>query len=441
MKSSRSAWLLSAFFAGITFASCAGPSLGLKNQLHSLIREEKYDQAEQTIEQAKEKEYGKKNAVLFHLDMAMVLHDMGRYKESDSHFDDAERRMQELWTVSITKTAGTFFINDNTTEYEGEPFERALTNVFRALNYTYLGDRDNALVEVRKSILYLTELREKYEMATRYKDDALAEYLGSLLFEDDGRYDDARISRAAASRAYKDYAASYGTPEPKFELGPDWKTKGEVVFFHYNGIAPVKLSKTFQVAWNDAVIAVNASKEDKADDPRVQNAIIGGALGNQITVAYPVYADQPFAIAASVISTNTVEASTVLMEDISAIAKDALEHHNAAIRTRMIARATIKFIISKAISDEAEKQGGSTLGFLAQMATGAVSAATEIADTRCWGTLPAQVRMSRMLLPPGKYDLAVSFKDKNGTVVSTRIIKDVEAQKGRRVYLHTRTAS
>jgi len=50
MKSSRSAWLLSAFFAAAVFASCAGPSLGLKNQLHSLIRAEQYDQAEQTIE-------------------------------------------------------------------------------------------------------------------------------------------------------------------------------------------------------------------------------------------------------------------------------------------------------------------------------------------------------------------------------------------------------
>jgi len=441
MKSSRSAWLLSAFFAAAVFASCAGPSLGLKNQLHSLIRAEQYDQAEQTIEQAKEKEYGKKNAVLFHLDMAMVLHDMGRYKESDSHFDDAERRMQELWTVSISKTAGTFLINDNTTDYQGEPFERALVNVFRALNYTFLGDRDGALVEVRKSILYLSELRDKYELTTRYKDDALAEYLGSLLFEDDGRYDDARISRDAAMKAYKDYGASYGTPMPKFDVGSDWKDKGEIVLFHYNGIAPVKISKTFQVAWNDAVIAINASKEENKDDPRVKNAIIGGALGNQITVAYPEYQDQPFGITDSAVSAGDASSSTQLMEDVSAIAKDALERRNAAIRTRMIARAAIKFIISKAISDEAEKQGGSTLGFLAKMATGAVSAATEIADTRCWATLPAQVRMSRMLVPPGKYDLTVSFRDKSGAVVSTKVIKDVDARKGRRVYLHTRTAS
>src|SRR3546814_10333695 len=57
----------------------------------------------------------------------------------------------------------------------------------------------------------------------------------------------------AAQAAYADYEKAYGTPLPRFEFPKGLAKRGEVVFIHYNGVAPRKIAKTFQVAWNQAL--------------------------------------------------------------------------------------------------------------------------------------------------------------------------------------------
>ena len=89
--------------------------------------------------------------------------------------------MEELYTKSVSRALGTLIINDNTTEYAGEPFDRALTNVFRALDYVFLDDRENALVEARKVTEYLTELAAAGNGKSGYRDDAFAQYLSGML--------------------------------------------------------------------------------------------------------------------------------------------------------------------------------------------------------------------------------------------------------------------
>jgi len=426
----------------LVFGACAGPSHMYKDSLHGYISAGNYQQTEDAINAAKQKEYGKKNAVLYYLDLGMVQHDAGQYRDSDRSLAAAEDRMEELYTKSVSRALGTLIINDNTTEYAGEPFDRALTNVFRALDYVFLDDRENALVEARKVTEYLTELAAAGNGKSGYRDDAFAQYLSGMLFEDGGQRDDARISYSAAQKAYSWYASDYKTPLPSFDINrSDYKDKGEVVVLHYNGIAPVKVSKTFQVAWDDAVAAVNTSGDAEADDARVKNALNAGMLGNAITVAYPEYTDQPFSIAGSEVWASSTVVPTRLMEDVSAIAKAQLDSKVASQRLRMIARATIKYIIAKSIEQEAEQNGGSTAGLLAKMVTSVTSAATEVADTRCWATLPAQIRMARIMLPPGKTDIALVFRDASGAEIGRKIFAGVDVQAGKRTYLHYRTAN
>lgn len=393
------------------------------------------------IEKSKEN-YGRKNAVLYYLDMGMVLHDAGKYRESDGNFDKAEARMEELYTKSVSRAAGTFLISDNTTEYAGEVAERALMNVFRALNYVFLGEQDEALVEARKVTAYLSRYSEFMQGKSGFKDSAFAQYLSAMLFEQDGRSDDARIAYNAASKAYKWYASDYNTPTPKFDL-PAYSRlgeKGEIVFLHYNGVAPMKVSRTFQVAWNEAMLAVNQSGEKEAEADRFKNAVAAGIMGNAITVAYPEYVQDPFNVSGSRVEVEGSSADSLLMEDISAIARQTLKERNAAIRVRAIARATIKYVLGKAASREVEKRAGGLWGSLTNIAAQVAAAATETADTRGWTTMPAQIRMARLAVAPGKRDVRVSFLGRDGAALETKVFSAVEVRKGRRTYLHCRTA-
>ena len=224
-------------------AACAtGPSGNYRRALDAQIASSSFDAAVAAVEAAKDKEYGKKNAVLYYLDRGMLLQDAGRYVDSDASFDSAEQRMDELYTKSISKTAGMFLLNDATVDYAGEPFERALLNVFRALNFVYSGNNESALVECRKVTEYLTRYRDFMQGKSGYKDDAWAQYLSGMLFEEGAKQSDARISYQDAARAYQWYSSDFATPAPSFSV-PSYSQlggNGELVVLHYNGKARAK---------------------------------------------------------------------------------------------------------------------------------------------------------------------------------------------------------
>lgn len=430
--------------AAVFLAACAGPSSSYRKGLNARLAAFDYEGARAEIEKVKTSEYGEKNAVLYYLDRGMVLHDSAKYAASDRDLETAENRMEDLFTKSVSRGAGTILLNDNTAKYAGEVFERALLNAFRALNYVFLGKTDDALVEARKVTAYLDRFNEFMQGRSGYRDSAFAQYLSAMLFEQDGDHDDARISYSAAADAFKAYAADYGMPSPSFTTPPyselDNMGLGEIVFLHYNGPAPMKVSRTFQVAWNEAMLAVSRTKEDDATSERFQNALKAGIIGNAITVSYPEYEQPPYLITGSRVSAGGAETSSQLMENISAIARQTLAEKNAVIKVRAIARATIKYVLARAAAAEVEKHAGAGLGLLTRIVASAAGAATETADTRGWAALPAQIRMARLAVPPGKHDVSVTFTDRNGSAAGSAVFNNVEVVVGRRTYLHYRTA-
>jgi hypothetical protein len=66
--------------------------------------------------------------------------------------------------------------------------------------------------------------------------------------------------------------------------------------------------------------------------------------------------------------------------------------------------------------------------------------AVEEADTRCWSTLPAQIRLARLPLPEGTHDLTVRFANGSGTEMGETVVTGVEVRKGFRTWIHVRTA-
>ena len=434
-------------------AGCVpGPSSAGKKAVRDMIAQQHYAEAQAYLDAAKESEYGQKNQVLFYLDRAAVLHHAGKFKESDENLDRAEKRMDELYTKSITQAGGMLLLNDTTMEYAGEPFERALAHVLRALNYVFLGQPDEALVESRKVELFLDGLQRKVGGKGVYSDDAFARYLDAMLYADEGKLDDARISLEASRGAYADYTAQYGMPAPRFDFPKaDKKEKrGELVFIHYNGLAPHKVTKTFQVAWNAAAPLIQQSNDAEASDQRVKNALAAGFMGHAVTVAFPDFVNDPYSIVSSEVWVDSRPvAQTVLMEDVAAIASKSLQDRMGLIKTRAIARAAVKYVLAEAVSKALVKgcdqmPGGwivvQTCKASARVGTQAAAAASEVADTRSWSTVPAQIRMARAKLAPGAHQVQIRFKDAAGAVVATQEFASVQIDPKKRTYLSFRTA-
>jgi hypothetical protein len=110
-----------------------------------------------------EKDYGANQELLFLLDSAMIHMRCGNYEKSNEYFHRAEYLTDYLWTRSFTKETLSFLVNDYTIPYAGEEFEKALINLFSAINYVKLQQYDDALVEIRRLDLHLRALNAKYD--------------------------------------------------------------------------------------------------------------------------------------------------------------------------------------------------------------------------------------------------------------------------------------
>ncbi len=367
------------------------------------------------IKLAKEREYGEHNAVLYYLDLAMAQHEAGDYMASDRSFDAAQNRMEALYTKSVSRHASRVFVDDTTVDYPGLPYERALSCVFRSLNYIFSGNWGEALVDIRRSNQFLEEFSasRRYQ---KYTGDAFVEYMGSLLYEDFGKLDDARISMAAAERGYRRYKTTYGVGMPEFKLDPAKKpTHREVVFLHYNGVGPHKITERLRA---DRKTLASYLDDDEMDS-RLAMLLENMEPGDQVTIAYPKCLIQTPRAASSELKAGGYSAVSAVVENINAIAEGELYNDIPSITKRALKRYTLK----------------SWANFLG----GVDLSEGESADTRGWSTMPAEIRMARLQLPQGRHGVTAVFNDASGKKVSERDFGDILVVPGRRVYLHHST--
>ncbi|MBW2106265.1 MAG: hypothetical protein JRI26_09660 [Deltaproteobacteria bacterium] len=181
-------------FGLFIFSSCA-PGIKQYPLINQYLLCSDYDSAYKVVQQSKDT-YSKRNAVLYYLDEGIISHFGGHYKESNQSFARAESIMDELYTKSISKEAASFLISDNTVPYRGEDFERAMVNLFMALNYVGLGSWEDAVVEARKVDNKLNLINSQYEEAKKnvYKEDGFIRFLMGTLYEVEGEINDAFIS-------------------------------------------------------------------------------------------------------------------------------------------------------------------------------------------------------------------------------------------------------
>jgi len=429
MKKTALVFALAVFVCG-----CGTNGARFRFDVNREIAAGNFDAAASKIENQKGKFYRDRDLLLFNLDLGAVQHDGGRPADSDLNFAAAQDRIED-YARSVSQTAATVIKNDLTVEYSARQYETALTYVYRALNFLDRDDLQGALVEARKAVFFL-DLQRRTK-SSGYNDDPFVQYFASLVFESGGFLSDARIARTNALNAYNGFT---NIPPPDFEVPQNADQLGEIIFIHYNGHVPLLASRTVQVAWNNALLMVNGTDELRNADPAVQNALVAGFMGNAVTVAYPVVVPVPYFIRNSSLDVDGNAQSTVLVHDIAAFMRADLQERMPGIYARMIARAVIKQVLNNATRQAVRNSTkDENLGVLAGMIFSAVSAATERADTRLWFTLPGEIRMTRMFVPPGKHKIVFNAYDGNGSLIETKDLGEIEIKAGERKYLHYRT--
>lgn len=399
----------------ISLSSCAGV-MNTAPKVNGLAVAGRFDQALQILENPQK--YGTNNELLLLYDKALVLHLAGRYQESIDVFEQAKLKYDQLYTQSASKIASSWLWNDYALPYRGEDFERVLINVFQALNFAALGNFDAALVEARDVDSVLNLINDQYPANQKnvYRKDAFARLLMGILYETVGNLNDAVISYRLSWQAYEqDYQKRYATATPEIlkenllaaakKFGdrdldqyhnafPDvtytsWEDKqksGEIIVIEYQGLSPTKVSSEIPIPLPDGYIM-------QFSFPRYEQRFYS-SMTTQIAALPDHVAIKRF---------NFSE----LGEDIGAIAVKNLEDRKVRVIAKAIARPAGKYIAQKAIENRVEHNHGDAAALAVKIVGSLYNIISERADLRSWQTLPAQIRIGRLLVEPGEYEVVV----------------------------------
>jgi hypothetical protein len=446
--------LVGAFLSLTTISGC-----GVPRQLTTTVDEMnvrgEYSQALSYVEEHRE-EYQNRNRLLFYLDAGMFAFSAGDYERAVQDFTAAEQLMEELYTISVSREATTFLINDNTAPYRGEDFESVMVNLFLALSYANLSKIEDALVEARKIDSKLAAINLQYdeEHQNAYREDPFARMLIGILYEmgqTSADLNDAYISYSLAINGYESEYQRFGLsvpgilaekalstaefmgeeqqdqlrerfPSQQFPSLAERKEKAEVFGLHFNGRAPVKEPATIVFPMPDGFLLKVAFPTYGKVDKR----IVGGRL-----YAKPLEEDRAF------------QAPFTVAEPIGKIAKENLEDRKGRIVVKTIARVTAKYLavkaVQKAAREAAGRDHGALAGLLAGVAGNVLVFTSEEADLRCWRTLPAEILISKLTLEPGTYQFWAECYDASGRIIRKVELGQRDLRPGEKILLQFRT--
>ncbi|MDC7239984.1 MAG: hypothetical protein PQJ50_06450 [Spirochaetales bacterium] len=440
MTRSRSRFLRA--FAAIlvlTLSSCASTMTFQEQYIEASehVARRDYLTAGTVIESYKGTAYKEKDRVLFYLDVGMLNHYAGEYEKSNEALELAERAIEELYTKSISKAVASGVLNDNALDYSGEDYEDIYLNIFKALNYIALGDTDAALVEIRRVHIKLNLLEDKYRtliddyntsaeaegeleaLQNRFHNDALARYLGLLLFRYDRNYDSARIERDFIQDAFRTQSHLYNFSVPEL---PETRPEPEMAHLSvisFTGKSPRKMAETFYLdTINDGVFITSVSQSEEYIKELVGFNFLfipGIGPGHHFKFEYPRLEMMGSNVNRIVLLVNGVPVRELTqVESMQSISREIFVIKQPLVIGKAIIRTVTKGILKEsgksAMQDNmGDSTGGMIAGLLLGIAADVAVDATENADLRISPYFPAYAHAIDVALPPGEHNVTIEY--------------------------------
>ncbi len=398
----------------------------------------------------------KSGKVLYDLNYATSSFWMDDTEKSIASFDTADR-YQEDFSKNYAYEALALISNPTVRPYELEYFECVMLHYFQAINYLKDGNMEGALVECRRMNLVLEQQSDAFKKhdGKRYSRDAFGHLLMGVLYEMSGDNNNAFVAYRNAIEIYEeDYSGMYGTSVPdalkrgvvrtayktglagegrnyekRYGINYDATSsqgKGRVVAFLMDGMSPVKVEKSIEFVKAGGTGVVSFTSNDGSLQIPI---FLDGCTQSErnslkslsfTRLALPQYVNRG-SRCAGILTINGSKTKAETVEDIEQIAHQSLKDRIWREVGKMILRAAAKEAMYQAVSSKNDYAG---------LFVGIANAVTEKADTRCWMSLPAKIRIVDLELEPGTYEL-------NYTSCTTESSK-IEVKEGKTLVLYFR---
>lgn len=369
--------------------------------------------------------------VLYLMNKGMLLRMAGDYEQSTLALEEAKKLIDELQAVSLREQALSIVVNDAAKSFVGEDFEQVMVHAYLALNYLERQQLEAARVEALQVDVLL---REKAEGSpdSPYVEDAFARYLTGIVYEDQREWSDAMIAYRKAYETYQGQLERFGVAPPEtlkhdlIRLADRMQLREEAARYRKTfGITDTP-SEAVLLDRGEIILTVHAglapAKRENAAN------VLNPNTGRMIRLALPQYRPRAQLFSYARVSVDTQSATTSRVASVDAIAMKSLESRMPAITARALARMIAK---DRAAKEAGDRGGGQGLLGLAVNVAGVL---TERADTRSWFTLPGEIHLARISLPPGNHRGRIEFHGRGGGVLQSSEFQ-VALGKGEKRYL------
>eukprot|EP01133_Synstelium_polycarpum_P011254 gene11254-13135_t len=391
-----------------------------------------------------------RNKLLLLMEKGKISHLEGDYESSNRYFNEADQLLEDGIGGVMDAAVGTL-VNPMTQSYKGEDFEKFMIHYYKALNYFYLNNTEDAIVEARRITLQSQEQGDKFNnKESRYSKDAFSLMLQGLIYEAGRNVNDAFIAYRNAADVYltasdttyygtkipeglkKDlirtaYLNGFQSEQDKYERLFNLKYQaqkspegGELILFWENGLAPIKKEKEFffsliknnhgDMVFTDGNIVIPFFDYDPG---KVNKASV-----QSLRVTYPMYVARPPYFNDATASNGTFSIPMEKVEDINVLAFKTLDQRFAKEMGKTLARLAVKKTAEYILSESGKGSGknGKNDALLTGLGYGMqlYSLLSEKSDTRNWQTLPNSISYARIPLQKGENTISLSLKGSNG---------------------------
>ena len=359
-----------------------------------------------------------RDQLVYVLDYATALQQAGNYKESAEEFARAQKIADIQDYHSISKITESLVLSEEFKQYKGDDYEKVLINAINAINYLDMGSLDDAQVEVRRlnEMLY----RFRTEAKKNYNQNPYAYYLSAMIWEANGKWDDAYIDyknayglvpdykplhedliRLAMKAQRSDELAKWQGQFPEVKIKKEWRdpAMGELVLIYQQGWGPRKLPRPGARRFPELFPVATATQRAylKVDD---------GPGGAYAEPAYEIFSVQKVAI-------------------------KTLEDDYAALVAMRAAGLATKAVIADQIA-----QHNQLLGLASFIAMNAA----DRADLRQWSTLPQTFQIARLPMKAGKYHVHVEGQTISWTPTGESMPgREIVIRPGQKVFIDWRS--
>lgn len=360
-----------------------------------------------------------RNKLLFLMEKGRISQLNGEYEASNRYFNEADQMLEQGLTSATDEAVGAL-VNPMEQRYKGEDFEKFMIHYYKALNYMYLHNIDEAVVEARRITLQAQQQGDKFNNKdNRYSNDAFSLMLQGMLYESNNDVNNAFISYRNAAEIYlkssdKTY---YGTPMPlglqqdvirtaklngftteadEFEQAfgfkydvPKPSDGGELILFWENGLAPVKTQVDLffslirndngDLFFTDAAGGIVVPFNYSGDRYKVNTKSV-----ESLRVAWPKYVAQTPYYSGAVITNNQKQIPLEKAEDINQLAFKTLQERTLKEIGKTLSRLAVKKIAEYSVRAAAKDNNGNNNSLLQGIGYGIqlYSLLSEKADTR-----------------------------------------------------------